>query len=209
MELIYSDDRIVVCVKPAGVLSTDEPGGLPEMVRAALGDPTAVVKTVHRLDRAVSGLMVLARTARAASDLGAQIREGTFQKEYMAVLHGILLDEGKLCDLLIRDKARKMTFVTKEPTKDSQEAILRYWVTDRHDDLTKVRIHLITGRTHQIRVQFSSRDLPLVGDKKYSKLNDPCDIALWSCKLTFKHPRTGQWMEFFREPPETYPWNVF
>ena len=88
MQILYSDDRIVVCVKPAGVLSTDEPGGLPDMVRAYLGDPNAVVRTVHRLDRAVSGLMVLARTARAAADLSAQIRDGSFVKEYQAVVYG-------------------------------------------------------------------------------------------------------------------------
>ena len=209
MDILYSDDRIIVCIKPAGVLSTDEPGGLPELVRQALGDPDAVVKTVHRLDRAVSGLMVLARTARAASDLGKQVQDGTFCKEYMAVVHGSLLDEGELRDLLVRDKARKMTFIAKEPGKDTQEAILRYWVTGRQQDLTKVRISLITGRTHQIRVQFSARELPLVGDRKYSSHADECGLALWSCKLTFKHPRTGEWMEFFREPPEVYPWNRF
>ena len=209
MELLYFDDRIVVCIKPAGVLSTDEPGGLPELVRQALGDPHAVVKTVHRLDRAVSGLMVLARTSRAASDLGKQVQDGTFHKEYMAVLHGMLLDEGELRDFLVRDKARKMTFIANQPGKDTQEAILRYWVTGRHEDLTKVRISLVTGRTHQIRVQFSGRDLPLVGDRKYSSHEDDCGLALWSCKLTFNHPRTGERMEFFREPPEVYPWNQF
>ena len=89
MELIYTDDRVVVCVKPAGVLSTDEPGGLPEQVRKALGDPNATVRTVHRLDRAVSGLMVLARTSRAAADLSEQIRNGS--RNLPAVLSGVHL----------------------------------------------------------------------------------------------------------------------
>ena len=89
MKILYSDDRIIVCVKPAGVLSTDEPGGLPDLLRQALGEPKATVKTVHRLDRAVSGLMVLARTARAASDLGSQIKDGVFRKEYILLYEEI------------------------------------------------------------------------------------------------------------------------
>ena len=88
MEIIYQDKDIIVCVKPPRVLSTDEPGGVPELVRQALGDPNANVRTVHRLDRTVSGLMVLARRSKAASELSRQIREGLFQKEYLAVVHG-------------------------------------------------------------------------------------------------------------------------
>ena len=104
MEILYQDTDIIVCVKPARVLSTDEPGGMPELVRDALGNPKADVRTVHRLDRVVSGLMVLARSADAASKLSEQIRQQTFQKEYLAVLHGHPdEDAGTLCDLLLRD----------------------------------------------------------------------------------------------------------
>ena len=88
MEWIYQDADIIVCVKPPRVLSTDEPGGMPELVRQALGDPQAEIRTVHRLDRVVSGLMVLAKTASAASELSRQIRDGAFEKEYLAVVHG-------------------------------------------------------------------------------------------------------------------------
>ena len=88
MDILYVDDAVVVCIKPARVLSTDEPGGLPELVRLALGDPKADIRTVHRLDRVVSGVMVLARSAAAASELSRQVREDEFQKEYLAVLHG-------------------------------------------------------------------------------------------------------------------------
>ena len=106
MELIYQDKDIVVCIKPARVLSTDEPGGVPELVRDALGNPKADVRTVHRLDRVVGGLMVLARSSEAASELSRQIRENIFEKEYLAVMHGTPeYDAGKLYDLLIRDKA--------------------------------------------------------------------------------------------------------
>ena len=206
MQFLYTDDDILVCLKPARVLSTDEPGGLPDLCREALGNPQADVRTVHRLDRVVSGLMVLARNAKAASELSRQIREDEFEKEYLAVVHGVPEESGTLRDLLGRDKARKMTFVAQEPAKGVQEAILHYQLQSTREGLSKVRIQLVTGRTHQIRVQFASRGMPLVGERKYSELDDPCEIALWSYRLTFAHPRTGERMEFTHQPPETYPW---
>ena len=205
MELVYQDMDIAVCVKPPRVLSTDEPGGMPELVRQALG--TEDVRTVHRLDRVVSGLMVLARNANAAAELSRQIREDQFQKEYLAVVHGTPeYDVGKFYDLLFRDKARKMTMVAAESGKGVQPASLRYRVLKRKNGMSRVRIALETGRTHQIRVQFASRGLPLVGERKYSTLEDPCEIALWSYRLAFSHPKTGEPMEFVLEPPAAYPW---
>ncbi len=207
MEILYKDRDILVCVKPPRVLSTDEPGGLPELVRQELGDPKADVRTVHRLDRVVSGLMVLARNPAAASELSRQIREGTFQKEYFAVVHGgPSAPEGTFRDLLGRDKARKMTFVAPEPGKGIQEAVLDYKVLAAEADRAKVLVRLHTGRTHQIRVQFASRGMPLYGERKYSERNDPCEIALWSYRLGFSHPTTGEPMEFTKEPPESAPW---
>ena len=210
MEILHLDKDIVVCIKPARVLSTDEPGGLPELIRRELGDETADIRTVHRLDRVVSGIMVLARNAKAASDLSRQIREDAFRKEYLAVVHGTPKESsGTLTDLLYRDKARKMTMVAQNPDKGVQEAVLDYQLLARNNELSKVRIQLRTGRTHQIRVQFSSRGLPLVGERKYAVLNDPCEIALWSHKIAFTHPGTGEWVEFFKEPPAVYPWTDF
>ncbi len=208
MEIIFVDKDIVVCVKSARVLSTDEPGGLPELVRQALGDPKSDIRTVHRLDRVVSGVMVLARNAAAASELSRQIREDLFQKEYLAVIHGCPReDSGSFRDLLLRDKARKMTMVAQEPGKGVQEALLDYRVINRTGDISRVKVHLHTGRTHQIRVQFASRGMPLVGERKYASLNDPCEIALWSHRIGFVHPRDGKWMEFSKEPPQDYPWD--
>ena len=206
MELIYVDDDILVCLKPARVLSTDEPGGVPDLCREALGNPKADVRTVHRLDRVVAGLMVLARNARAASELSRQIRDNEFEKEYQAVVHGRTADSATLRDLLGRDKARRMTFVAPEPAKGVQEAVLDYRTLARTEDMSRVQIRLHTGRTHQIRVQFASRGLPLVGERKYSERNDPCEIALWSCRLAFTHPGTGERMEFTHEPPAEFPW---
>ena len=205
MELIYCDKDIVVCVKPARVLSTDEPGGMPELVRNELG--TQDVRTVHRLDRVVSGLMVLARSADAASELSRQIRDGEFEKEYLAVIHGKPEESaGTYRDLLLRNKQERKTYIVTEPAKGVQEAILTYQVQAQTEELTRVRIQLQTGRTHQIRAQFSGRGTPLVGDRKYSLLEDECEIALWSYRLAFAHPTTGEKLEFILQPPEIYPW---
>ena len=207
-KIIHVDPAFVVCIKPPRVLSTDEPGGVPDLCRDALGEQN--FRTVHRLDRVVSGLMVLARTKRAASDLSAQIRDGIFRKEYTAVLHGTPNEPtGTLVDLLARNKAERKTYVVTEPGKDVQEAILNYELLARTENFSKVRIELVTGRTHQIRCQFSSRNLPLVGDRKYSENEDNCEIALWSSLLRFNHPKTGETLTFTAPPPDEYPWNQF
>ena len=208
--ILHKDDSFLVCLKPARVRSTDEPGGMPELCRNALGNPKADVRTVHRLDQVVSGLMVLARGAKAASELSRQIREGEFHKEYLAVLHGAPAQpSGTLTDLLLRNKPERKTYVVTEMAKGVQEAILNYEVLARTEGFSKVRILLRTGRTHQIRCQFSSRDLPLVGDRKYSLNEDNCEIALWSSKLSFRHPVTGERLTFTAPPPEEYPWDLF
>ena len=204
MEIIYQDRDIVVCVKPPRVLSTDEPGGVPDLVRQTLN--TDNVRTVHRLDRVVAGLMVLARSKKAASELSRQIRDGEFQKEYLAIVHGVTESAGTFRDLLLRNKQERKTYIVPEPGKDVQEAILHYQTLRTANDLSRVRIQLETGRTHQIRAQFSGRGFPLVGDQKYSTLQEDCQIALWSYRLAFNHPYTGKPVEFILEPPESYPW---
>ena len=209
MEIIHMDRDIVVCIKPPRVLSTDEPGGMPELLRRELGDENANIRTVHRLDRVVSGLMVYARRSKAASELSRQIREGEFHKEYLAVLTGHPAEESALLeDLLLRNKEERKTYVVTQPGKDVQDARLSYQLQGKTEDMAKVRIQLHTGRTHQIRCQFSSRGLPLVGDRKYGSQED-CDIALWSYRLSFRHPYSAEPMEFIQEPPVVYPWDRF
>ena len=129
VEVLYLDNKIIVCVKPAGVLSTDEPGGMPSLLRAALGDDAAPVYAVHRLDAAVSGVMVYARTRHAAADLGRAIERGDVRKEYLAVACGALPEQrGELRDLLRRDRRLRKTFLAEAPGKDVREARLAYEV---------------------------------------------------------------------------------
>ena len=209
LELLYQDDRIVACVKPAGIISTDEPGGLPDLVREALGDPQAVVRTVHRLDQVVSGVMVLARTARAAADLSAQIRSGAFQKEYLAVCFGEMPDRGKLENLLLRDAAARTTRIVDAPGKNVQRAELVYETLSRYEQTSLVRIRLLTGRTHQIRVQFAGCGHPLLGDRKYGR-EDGCEgIGLWSHRIVCYHPRTGRQLCFAAIPSAEGAWRPY
>ena len=208
MEILFSDRRVCVCVKPAGVLSTDEPGGMPEKLRAALGDPC--VRSVHRLDRTVGGVMVYARSRMAASLLSEQVRAGRFEKEYLAVVCGAPEPEaGELRDLLRRDRVSRRTEVVSAPGKDVREAVLRYETLEKAEGLTLLRVALETGRTHQIRVQLASRGLPIRGDGKYGTAAEE-GIALWSRRIAFDHPETGERMTFSAPPPrEQYPWRLF
>ena len=209
MEFLYLDNKIAVCIKPRGVLSTDEPGGMPSLIRAALGEPEAPVYTVHRLDAPVGGLMVYARTRHAASDLGKAIRAGAFRKEYAAIVHGIPeIGVGTLHDVLRRDRAKRITVVAEEG-EEGLPAELHYAVTGVKDGLSEVWIELVTGRTHQIRCQFAARGLPLWGDRRYGAGEDAGPIALWSCALAFPHPVTGETLRFSIDPPKEYPWTLF
>ena len=209
MDILYRDAEILVCIKPPRVLSTDEPGGLPELLRQELGDGHADLRTVHRLDRVVVGVMLLARCAHSASALSRQVREGGFRKEYLAVVHGETEARAELRDLMFRDKARKMSFVTDRPGKGVQEALLRYETLGRAEGMSLVRVELVTGRTHQIRVQFSSRGWPLVGERKYCEPRDECELALWSHSVAFAHPASGEAMRFSAPPPDRFPWTAF
>ena len=209
IDIRYIDQRVIVCIKPSGVLSTDEEGGLPQLLQEQLNLEHRP-RTVHRLDRVVSGLMVLARGAKSASILSEQVMGHRFGKEYLAVIHGCPAEKkGSLTDLLGRDKARKMTYVSEAPGKGIQKAVLDYEILGQANGMSLVRITLHTGRTHQIRVQFSSRGMPLAGERKYSTLGDDCTIALWSHRLQFDHPFTKEPMEFQADPPSQWPWNLF
>lgn len=205
IEILHEDRCFLVCLKPAGVLSTDESGGLPELLRQQLNIEN--IRTVHRLDAATGGVMVLAKTKQAASLLSKQMQQTGFAKEYFAIVCGAPPEEGSLEDLLGRDPVRRITYVTDTPGKDVREAKLDYTVLARTDTNSLVRVNLHTGRTHQIRVQFASRGYPLLGDRKYG--DGEGALALWSCHLAFRHPFENTPMEFFHTPPKGAPWDLF
>jgi 23S rRNA pseudouridine1911/1915/1917 synthase len=175
-------------------------------------DEDATVRTVHRLDRAVGGLTVLARTQAAAASLIEQIAARTAEKEYLAVLRGVPeQDEATLEDLLFHDSRTNKTFVVARPRKGVREAKLSYRVVGRAEGesgpLTLVRVRLHTGRTHQIRAQFSHRGLPLLGDIRYGSKAQH-GPALFACRLCFDHPTTGERMQF-ELLPTGEPWERF
>ena len=210
--IVYTDNRILLCLKPPGVVSVDQPGGLPQRLRAQLGGEGVCLRTVHRLDQPVGGLMVLARSRQAAKLLSQQMEERThFHKAYLAVVRGKPADrEGTLRDLLGYDRTTRRAYVAQEPGREVRPAVLHYRVAAHQGEYTLLAITLETGRTHQIRVQLASRGLPLVGDCKYGA--PPADmegIALWSYRLSFLHPQSGEGVAFSALPPAGWPWSVF
>ena len=212
MDILYKDNDIFVGIKPSGISSADEPGGMPDLIRKELGNPTLPVKVVHRLDQPVAGVMVYALSDRAAAALSRAITEKTFRKEYLAVVEGTPEPTaGRMDDLLFRDAAKNRTYLVKRMRKGVREASLLYETLECRDGLSLVKIELLTGRTHQIRAQFSGRKMPLTGDRKYGsqRFQDGDRPALWSYRISFPHPVTGENMTFSKEPPDAAPWNLF
>ncbi len=183
IEILEQTPGLVVCIKPVGVRAQGEAeADLPALLKRQLG---CEIYPVHRLDQAVGGVMVFAKTAPAAAKLSQAIAGGTLQKEYLAVLGARPKDDsGELFDLLFHDRTKNKTYVVSRQRKGVKEAKLAYRVLDVQNGLCLVRIRLYTGRTHQIRVQFASRGMPLVGDGKYGSRKNAAAPALWSYALT-------------------------
>ncbi len=209
--IIFEDNEIVACIKPAGVNSQDAgDGSMPELLRRKVS--SEYIAVLHRLDTAVSGVMVYAKTKAAAANISAQIQNGTFIKEYLAVVGGKpCLESGRLEDLLFKDSAKNKSYVVKRERKGVKRAVLEYETLNTaqldNGDIALLKIRLHTGRTHQIRIQFSSRKMPLMGDKKYGSRFD-CPIALFSHKITLYHPKTKQGLTFEAQPDySAFPWS--
>ena len=207
-EILYADAAVAVVVKPAGVLSQgDAENAMPVLLQKQLG---GTIFPVHRLDQPTGGVMVYARTQDAAAKLSAQMQSEAFGKEYLAVLDGTPEPvEGELHDLLFFDRQKGKSYAVRRKRAGVKDARLNYRVLAQAEGLTLVRVRLYTGRTHQIRVQFSSRGWPLTGDGKYGSRNNRCAPALWSAELHFAHPVTGETLIFRSQPPEAYPWTLF
>lgn len=214
LTIVYEDRSLLLCVKPVGVLSEDSENGasMPRLLRqhyAARHQPDYIA-TVHRLDKITGGLMLFSRQKAATGKLIAAVAEHRVEKEYLAVLRGHPAEkEAELTDLLFRDAAKNKSYVVKRMRKGVREAKLSYRVLGETNELTLVRVRLYTGRTHQIRVQFSARGLPLLGDIRYGSKDANCSAALWSYRLALTHPVIGERIDVIQPPPKQYPWDLF
>ena len=191
MEILYTDPGIVVCRKDPGMDSEHE---LPEELKKKLGGE---IYPIHRLDKGVGGLMVFARTRPAAAELSKAVAEGTLQKEYLALCHGCPPEEGVWEDLLWKDSRKNKVFVVRRQRAGGRAAKLSYKLL-RAGEESLVRVHLYTGRSHQIRVQFASRGYPLVGDHKYGSRAKETEIRLFSAALEF--PWNGKRLRYEAQP---------
>lgn len=212
LQVLYEDNHIIVVVKPVNVLSQSDITGDVDMLtiiknylKEKYQKPGNVyLGLIHRLDRPVGGVMVFAKTSKAASRLSEQVRNKDFKKNYCAIVHGYLTNKkGTLKDTIEKLDNKKVLL----NTKNGKEAILNYTVLKEYDNLSLVDISLITGRYHQIRLQFSSRNHPLYGDTLYGEdINK--QIALYSYKLSFLHPITKERLTF-ENYPKTGIWTKF
>ncbi|NLM52171.1 MAG: RNA pseudouridine synthase [Firmicutes bacterium] len=218
--LLYEDNHLLVVEKPANMLSQGDSTGdadlltiLKQKLKAKYQKPGNVyLGLVHRLDRPTGGVMVFAKTSKAASRLAAQIQNGTFTRAYLAVVHGkISPAKGTLKHYLQKNKKTNFVAVVEGPGKGAKEAILSYRVLDTTANLTLVQVQLHTGRAHQVRVQFAACGHPLFGDQRYgSAVNQPGQqLALWAHAITFNHPTRKESMTFTSFPAPIQPWLQF
>ena len=190
MTILYSDRDLAVCIKPVGLDSEKE---LPDALKAELGGE---IFPIHRLDKNVGGVMVFARTRQAAATLSKTVQEGQMVKEYVAMIHGTPPETGDWEDLLWKDASKNKVFVVKRERKGVKKARLEFTrLTDTDPSIVHVRLH--TGRSHQIRVQFSSRGFPLVGDHKYGSRDEKTQPMLFSCRITFPWRKETRIFETF------------
>lgn len=216
INIIYEDNHVLVVEKPINMpVCEDESKDLDLLtllkmyLKEKYQKPGNVyLGLVHRLDRPVGGVMVFAKTSKAASRLSKQVAERQLEKTYYAVVCGKVLKNNCLIDWLVKDQKKNMSFVTDE--EHGKKAKLTYKRIACQEQFSLVEIHLETGRSHQIRVQFASRGFPLVGDAKYNPKSDKrTNVALFAKKLSFFHPITKEKLEFELELPKRYPFNLF
>ncbi len=215
MKILYEDKDIIVIDKPVGILSQSDGKGsenCEDILNACMADKgeKGKVHLIHRLDRNVGGVMVFAKNKAAAASLSAQIQNKTFIKEYVALVHSAPEEtQGVFEDLLFKDSRKNKTFVVNRMRKGVKDAKLSYKVLEtcdsKYGQVSLVHIRLYTGRTHQIRVQFASRKMPLVGDGKYGGSDNGADIGLRSYRLTFIHPSEKKEVIFRTEGELTFP----
>lgn len=210
IQVLYQDDSLIVCEKPVGVSS--ESPGLPELVREQEG---VAVFPVHRLDQTTGGVCVLAKSPSVCAGIQRLFQQDRVIKEYLAVVSGVPETEaGSFFDLLYHDPRTNKTFVVDKQRKGVREASCEWTVLRTVETpegtMTLLRVRLHSGRTHQIRVQFASRKLPLVGDRRYgSRIKAPAPV-LWSARICFPYPHPeAETLDISSRPPEVFPWSCF
>lgn len=201
MKILFEDENIIVCIKVRGILSQADSNGIENMVSILEEHSRGKIYPIHRLDREVGGVMVYAKTKKSAANLSAQIIDNRLIKEYVALVYGKPSeDSGIMEDLLFKDSKRNKSYVVKRERRGVKKANLEYSIIESDEKTSRVKIRLHTGRTHQIRVQFASRKMPLLGDRKYGAGDDIKFIHLWSYRLSFFHPISGENLTFEYEP---------
>lgn len=220
MKILYEDKYLLVCEKPVGVESQKSSSGKDDMLtllaeyRRGKGEDS-FVGLVHRLDTATGGAMIYSKREDVTGKLSALVGSGDYKKTYLAVVHGCPEESsGEMRDLLYHDKMKNKSFVCTKMRSGVKEVILNYRVLqvaegEDGEKTSLVEVELITGRTHQIRVQFASRKMPLVGDGKYGSRDNKATCALWSHKVRFTHPITKKIIEAESLPETVYPWDKF
>lgn len=218
VKVLYEDNHLIVAIKPAGVLSQSDGSNAPDMLtilKAYIKDkyqkPGEVyLGLVHRLDRPVSGVMVFARTSKAASRLSEQIRTRKVEKIYRCVANGVLEGGGRLENFISKDESSNTVTVSDVEKPGFKASYLDYRALASKDGMTLAEVKLGTGRSHQIRAQMAHAGHPLIGDQKYGKRdNRTKDIALEAYKLSFEHPVKREFITFEAPVPDTFPWSLF
>jgi 23S rRNA pseudouridine1911/1915/1917 synthase len=220
IEIIYEDNHIIVIEKPVNIPVQEDRTGDMDLLNAIKEDikirynkpGNVYLGLVHRLDRPVGGVMIFAKTSKAASRLSDAVRRHAFDKEYVAVVRGKpVYPRSRLENFLVKDKKENQVYVTEEGVEGAKKAILEYELLASSGDLSLVSVHLLTGRPHQIRVQLANIGCPIFGDQKYgSSVNKPGQqIALWARQLGFQHPVKKEPVSFKSMPPKEEPWKQF
>lgn len=217
--ILYEDNHLLVVEKPVNLPTQEDVTGDPDLLSLLKNDikvryqkpGNVFLGLVHRLDRPVGGVMVFAKTSKAASRLSQQIRDHVFRKTYLAVVHGTPKDkQARLEHYLKKNRATNIVQVVSPAASGGKHAVLEYKICSNAEKFSLVHVNLLTGRSHQIRVQFAAIGHPLFGDQKYGvDMNSPGQqIALWSHEIIFQHPTTKEEMVFTSHPPDEYPWNL-
>ncbi|MNI42475.1 Ribosomal large subunit pseudouridine synthase D [compost metagenome] len=220
LTILYEDNHLLVVVKPVNMPTQEDESRDPDLLNVLKADlkhrhqkpGNVYLGLVHRLDRPVGGVMVFAKTSKAASRLSDAVRTRHFDKTYIAVVHGKPPQkQGTLVHWLLKDTTVNTVSVVKEGVAGAKEAILDYQLLDSLDGFSLVKVKLRTGRPHQIRVQLAAIGCPLYGDQRYgAHVNKPGQqLSLWARKLSFEHPVQKEQLSFHSEPPEQYPWNLW